>query len=256
MNGRPILLFASVIIFISIVSCADSQSSTPARADSPIATARQLSGWFLGYSDAPAGRISWFLKLDSQTASGDIYLAPQVLALRKVSLTQDGKVSFEFGDKGEARFEGHISTGVTGKFYYSNGQTFETHLTRIDERWLSGENAAFAGVYSNVKFVPDAGDLVGEELLLIPLTSGFGGSLIFYEGVPGNIYALTDVESKNGTISFAIITHEGTQKFTAQLSSGTVILKKIANETPASNPSVLPKAKTLSEALSSQTTAR
>lgn len=238
-----------------LVSCADSRPFTAPRLDSVGAIPeRQIDGWYLGYSEVPAGRIGWFLQLDSQAASGKIYLPPQILTLKNLVITRDDKVSFQFADNDHAGFDGDINTGITGKFSYSNGSSFETHLTRIEEKWLTPEYASFAGLYSNVKFVEEAGDLVGAELLLIPQSDGLGGILTLYEGVPGNIYALTNVQIKNRTISFAIVTSEGTQNFTGQLSSANIVIKKVVNESPEPDSIVLPKQKKLVDLLSNQTT--
>jgi hypothetical protein len=255
MSGRTFLVFLVASIFISLVSCADSRPFAAPRPDAVDATPkRQIDGWYLGYSEVTAGRIGWFLQLDSQAASGKIYLPPQILTLRNLVITRDDRVSFQFEDNDQARFDGNMKAGITGKFFYSNGRSFETHLTRIEEKWLTQEYAVFAGLYSNVKFVEEAGDLIGAELLLIPQADGLGGILTFYEGVPGNIYALTNVQFKNRTISFAIVTGEGIQNFTGQLSPDNITIRKVVSKGPEPDPIALPKQKKLVDLLSNQTT--
>ena len=253
-NRRAFLVFLGASIFISLVSCADSRPLTAAGTDSVATTERQVDGWYLGYSEVPAGRIGWFLQLDSQAASGKIYLPPQILPLRNLVITRDDKISFQIEDKDRARFDGDINAGIAGKFFYSNGRSFEAHLTRIEEKWLTQEYAVFAGLYSNVKFVEEAGDLVGAELLLIPQADGLGGILTLYEGVPGNIYALTNVQIKNRAIRFAILTSEGIQNFTGQLSSDNIIIRKVNHESPETDSIALPKQKKLVDLTSNKTT--
>jgi hypothetical protein len=250
-----LLVLAAVSTSIWFVSCAQPQPFAAGRPDYFAATSeREIDGWYFGYSEVPAGRIGWFLQLDSRAASGKIYLPPQILTLRNLVVSRDGKVSFKFEENDLARFDGDINDGITGKFSYSDGRTFETHLTRVQDKWLTQEHAIFAGLYSNVKFVEEAGDLVGAELLLIPQADGLGGIFTLYEGVPGNIYALTNVQTKNRAISFAIVTSDGIQNFTGQLASDNIILRRVVKESPESEPIALPKRKKLVESLSSTQT--
>lgn len=225
-----------------------------ARQDSVRASTRDIVGFYFGYSDVQAGRIGWFVQLDSRTASGKIYLPPQVLPVRNLIVTQDGKISFQFEDNNQVRFDGHIDAEITGEFSYSNGRSFETHLSRIDEKWLTDKYAGFAGLYSNVRFVAEAGDLVGEELLLFPQSDGLGGILTTYEGVPGNISALTNVQTSNGAITFEVVTNEDVQKLTGQLLADKVVIKKLGNNNPQPEPITLPKRKNLKDSLSSSQT--
>jgi hypothetical protein len=254
-SERTFLVFLGVSISISLVSCAASGPFTTATSHSfEAAPDPQIDGWYFGYSEVPAGRIAWFLQLDSRVASGKIYLPPQVLNVRNLVITRDGKVRFQFGDNDQARFDGDLNAGITGKFFYSNGRSFETHLTRVEEKWLTQECAVFGGLYSNVRFVEEAGDLIGTELLLIPQADGLGGILTLYEGVPGNIYALTNVQMKDHTIAFAIVTSRGIENFAGELSSDNIVIRKIVNERPEPDAIALPKQRLLVDLSSSQTT--
>lgn len=256
MTGRTVLYLAAVSIFIWLVSCTDSRPSAEAPADSFGAPSdRQIDGWYFGYSEVPAGRIGWLLQLDIRTASGKIYLPPQILTLKNLVITPDGEVSFQFEDNNQVTFEGNLKDGViTGKFSYSEGSSFKTRLTRVEEKSFTQEYAVFAGLYSNVKFVEQAGDLVGAEILLIPQANGLGGIFTLYEGVPGNIYSLTNVQIKNRTISFAIVTNNGVQNFIGQLSSDRIIVNRVGSERPEPEPITLPKRKDFVESLSSGNT--
>lgn len=255
MTGKIFMVFVAAVTLTSILSCAHSWSDTAPQSDSSTASSEgQVDGWYYGSSEDPTGRVSWFLQLDSRTSSGKIYLPPQILTLRNLVI-QSGKVSFEFGENSDdARFDGMINDGLTGKFSYLNGRSFEAHLTRIEEQWLNQNYAAYAGLYSNVRFVEEAGDLVGAELLLVPLATGLGGSLTEYEGVPGNIYALTNVQMKDGSIAFAVVTHNGLRNFNAELSSDKVVIKRTANQNIEPNPLLLTKRKNLVDSLSSNHT--
>jgi hypothetical protein len=179
----------------------------------------EVKGFYYGLTKTEVGNVHWFLELDSNATVGKLYLPPSILSVSRIAIDPAGNTTFQIEDNSRtvATFNGQLTKDIKGKFVYVDGRQFETELTRIDEKWFSREEAVHAGLYSNVKYVEEAGDLVGAELLLIPKESGLGGSLTIYEGVPGVAYALSDIQIVGRHISFEIVTSGGKRKYSGQL---------------------------------------
>ena len=59
------------------------------------------------------------------------------------------------------------------------------------------------GTYSDMRYVPDAGDVIGTEIKIVFTGKGFQGALQIAEGSPGTLM-LVEVEQKGNSISFSI----------------------------------------------------
>jgi len=59
------------------------------------------------------------------------------------------------------------------------------------------------GTYSAMRYVPDAGDVIGTEIKIVFTGKGFQGALQIAEGSPGALM-LVEVEQKGNSISFSI----------------------------------------------------
>jgi hypothetical protein len=62
----------------------------------------------------------------------------------------------------------------------------------------------WSGVFSDVVFVEEAGDLVGVEVLLLHLSGQIQGAVTFYEGGPGSPLSFGRPNVNGDTISFAL----------------------------------------------------
>jgi len=243
-----VLVLVGSVLFLRGFPQTLNKRRTDADVQDPIFAQKVLNGYYFGTSNVPAGRISWFLRLDSVKGIGELYLPPQIIQLRSIVLKPNGDFSFSLLEDKRlvAKFEGRIDGNIRGSFVYADGHTITATLDEVRPEWFEQETASYAGVYSDVKYVQEAGDLVGTELLLIPQANNLGGSLTVYEGVPGNIYALSDVRLSGRTIQFSIVTGTGIEKFSGQLSSDKIILEK--REAVESNSS-LPKINSLMDCL-------
>ena len=246
-SSLVLVLVCSVLLLRSFSQTAD-QGRTGEDVQHSAFGQKILNGYYSGISDVPAGRISWFLRIDSEKGTGELYLPPQIIHLRSIVLKPNGDLSFNLveDERSVARFEGRLDGNIRGSFVYADGHTITATLEEVRQDWFQQETASYSGVYSNVKYVEEAGDLVGTELLLIPQANSLGGSLTVYEGVPGNIYALSDVRLSGRSIQFSIVTSTGLKKFSGELSSDKIILEK--SETVESNSS-LPKINSLVDCL-------
>jgi len=240
--SRIIFAIAISSVLIAVTGCGDTGLIVNGSAgqnqsnSSGELTVFRINGLYHGYSDVSAGRIHWLLQLDSQTGDGRLYLPPQILVVHHFSINPSGAVALELEDEGNVvgRFDGYSRTsGITGEFKYKDGREFKTQLTKINERLIEAESSVLAGLYSNVRYVAEGGDLIGAELLLIPEQDHLGGSLTLYEGVPGNIYALDGQKLANGSVRFTIRTHNGPRTFIGQVSDDVITIsdEKSPNET-------------------------
>lgn len=225
-----LVLVCSVLLVGKFSSTND--RSVPNASAPPIKFNRAARGYYAGTSDINVGRVGWFLRLDSESGNGELYLPPRIIQLRDIKLKPDGPLDFNLIENGKsfAKFEGQLDGSIQGKFTYLDGNFITTTLEEVQAIPIQHQVAAYVGFYSNVRYVEEAGDLVGMELLLIPHKNSLVGSLTQYEGVPGGIHALSDVKLLGDSIEFSVITHHGIEGFSGKLSSGGLIVKKVGSD--------------------------
>jgi hypothetical protein len=80
---------------------------------------------------------------------------------------------------------------VTGFVVSSTTEADEKSQTRI------------TGTYTDMRYVSEAGDVIGTEIKIVFTGSRFQGALQIAEGVPGELI-LVDVEQKANSVSFSI----------------------------------------------------
>jgi hypothetical protein len=218
---------------------------------------QELSGFYFGSSQSQSDEIAWLLKIDMNPREGSLYMPPEVLKLSIVKPDQSNNLSFRsnagFGDA-VYEFNGQINqTGIRGTMAqkYPNpasNNTFNVVLNRFDASPL-GENRNFKinGMYSNVKYIEDSGDLIGKELIFISTSNGFVGILTSFEGVPTKPYALVDVKLIESNLQFSIRTNNGVENYNGKISNNRIAIKRI--DVPNGQSEVLIKNKSLSEIL-------
>jgi len=60
-----------------------------------------------------------------------------------------------------------------------------------------------AGIYSSMHYIPEAGDVLGEEIKIVASGKGYRGFLQFAEGSPSEVIEV-DVKVVGATVSFVI----------------------------------------------------
>jgi hypothetical protein len=221
---------------------------------------QEISGFYFGTSQSQSEEIAWFLKIDFESKTGSLYMPPEVLKLSIVKSDETNQFSFRsntgFGDV-IYEFKGEISrTGMRGTIYQiypdsKNNQTFEVLLQRFTPDSLSGSNdTEINGMYSNVKYIEDSGDLFGKELILISTSDGFVGLFTPFEGVPTTQYALMNIKRNENNLQFSLQTKNGIENYTGKILDNRIMLKHINR--PNGSPEVLLKNKSLSETLNLQ----
>lgn len=202
---------------------------------------QSLKGIYYGVSEDQGGQIVWIVYLDSETSMGRLYAPPANVKLSHIKTNAAGKVTFHLEDEkseevkpsigGADIFDGYITQdGIAGVFKLANSYTIQVSLKKVGCEPSAG---SIGGLYTNVKYVEDAGDLVGAELLLIPYCNGFIGAFTPYEGVPGNIYALIKPQVSGNNLQFAIKTNKGMEHFSGTIKSSQIMLKRMSPERDA-----------------------
>ena len=63
------------------------------------------------------------------------------------------------------------------------------------------EKTRVTGTYTNMRYIPEAGDVVGEELLIVRISTGYQGAFQDAEGVPGPL-VVVNITITGSRISF------------------------------------------------------
>lgn len=222
---------------------------------------RQLGGFYYGTSENRSGRLAWLIYLNPEEDSGGLYLPPRVIKLSHLEMSPEGRLSFDIisSNGGDAdTFNGQVtSTTISGSFKYSNGRTYDVELHKLDDKWIDHrESGGVSGLYSNMHYSEQTGDLAGVELLLLRKGSDLAGVFTRYEGVPSESYALIDAALSGSMLRFKIQTNGGQETYNGQLSSQDVKLKREdSGDTPYAETLVLPKRMDLLKLMKSSSTA-
>ena len=201
-----------------------------------INAAQDIDGFFFGVSLDHSARVAWFVKLNTKTGSGSLYVPPGPVKLSEVKINTNGQLTFRsdaaFGDVvyefsglvSQARIQGTIRR-IRPK---SVEDAEELILNRLNMNYAIGDNnAKVSGMYSNVKYIEESGDLVGKEVILIQTSEGLAGILTSYEGEPSDPYALTNAEVSGKSLRFAIQTRNGTENYEGLFSANRIKLKRV-----------------------------
>jgi hypothetical protein len=199
---------------------------------------QNLEGIYFGTSENRLGHRAWLLRLNSVTGEGTLYMPPDNLKLLEVKLSSTGKLTFRSdATLGEMiyLFDGQVtSNGIRGTFHFTQNQSpinkktgsAEVVLQKLETQSLSKERAeGISGLYSNVKYNEEGGDLVGEDLIFIPLKKGLAAILVSYENemLP---YAAVSILRSGNEIRFEIHTEAGVETYVGSVSTEKIVLRR------------------------------
>lgn len=210
---------------------------------------KHLKGLYFGTSESSGEVRAWLIHLDSRSGKGKLYMPPENLELTLVEVSPTGHVTFRsgvgFGDL-VYRFNGRLSSDVLeGEIRISRARpgsnetvgSVPVSLRRLAQPTEAARASHLGGVYSNVEYIEEGGDLVGDELILIPTDTELVGIFSSYENemLP---YATIDLKLPASTIKFKTRTAAGEESYEGVVSpDSTVILKRTdANADPDAEP--------------------
>lgn len=91
--------------------------------------------------------------------------------------------------------------------------------------WIHGqEKARITGTYTSMQYIPEAGDIFGEELHIVMGWTGYQGAYQDAEGVPGPL-VVVNIKVADGKISFDLPPGAGfvpPGKFEGTINDGTI----------------------------------
>lgn len=241
---------------------APQQRNNVASQNSEDAASQRLEGLYFGVSDNQLGRRAWLFRLDPQTGRGSLYIPPNNLELSHIEAKPTGRLTFHsdvgLGDVTYS-FDGQVtSDGIKGKFYIARarpsakeeiGSAMVT-LRKLDAQPSHERQAAnISGLYSNVDYNEEGGDLTGEELIIIPDREGLIGIFTSYENEMLPYAAVNITQSQDG-IQFRTRTETGEETYRGTLSPKKITLRRNdTNANAGAEPMVLFKKKEMLEIL-------
>jgi hypothetical protein len=197
------------------------------------------------------------LHINAKRSSSVLYLPPELLSITKLNLTSSGQLTFQTtGTAGEITysFSGQVSSDdIRGKFLTERkGRTVSEKLNEAEVvlQKIDLENVAkhpIAGLYSNMRYHEESGDVVGAMLILIPREKGIIGTFTPYDGslTPYAIYNV-QYSDKNKRLVFEIEKQGGKEPYSGAVSAGSVRIKLSDSKAfPNATTLILPKRKSL-----------
>jgi len=140
--------------------------------------------------------IAWLLAVNTRDTAGFLYEPLGAVSLCDLKFVSSDSLTFRsaVGRWACYRFAGHLDQDTLEGVIWvvperSRSRTppdsFHLALSRIRPTVAirRGSNS-ISGVYSNVWYHEGAGDLLGEEILLVEMSSGLSAATILYEGSP------------------------------------------------------------------------
>ncbi|PYV38608.1 MAG: hypothetical protein DMG06_25275 [Acidobacteria bacterium] len=199
------------------------------------------SGIFSGSSKDQYGERAWLVCLDPANRKGKLYLPPDVLDLSLSDLNEPIVLQSQkgYGDLvyvlelnlTERLLVGTIST--QRQVANTSKQLLKAEVSLEPVAFQDGWSEllqAPSGVYSNLKYVEEGGDLLGTELVLIRRSGGAAVGLITrFEGGPDGPYLLLDTNLRGDFLRFVIRTIHGKEVYSGVLSSSRLELKDETN---------------------------
>jgi hypothetical protein len=231
------ILFASLICICSTARSTMVVSGDPnvhSLAADPKRSDADLDGIYFGISEHLGGDRAWLLTLHFGKGQGMLYMPPANLEL---AVKRSGnEVSFrstrDLGDIVYV-FEGQLlSTGLSGTF---NINRQESTPEKIAHAYVTLKKVApskddrgggIRGLFSNVRYNEDSGDLTGTELIVFGQLHNLAAIFTSFEDDMVPYVARNLVQSPAG-ITFAVRTEAGEQRYTAQLVDRRLRLRRI-----------------------------
>ncbi len=201
-----------------------------------------ISGLYFGSFESEYGNLAWLLEFKNGHAK--LYVPPNNLDIRNLELKPEGSISFEtekgLGDL-HYKFSGQIiNDSLEGTIDLFSLRPFKANVTlrRIDTNRL--KQPEFYGLFSNVEYIEESGDLVGDELIILPISNDLFGIYTSYEN--GMISYATKIKRDGNSIKLNIQTEDGVLSFSGFLSLGELRLVLITEESESTQTEiVLPK---------------
>jgi hypothetical protein len=195
-----------------------------------------LDGFYFGTSKGELGERAWFLQLDFRTHRGQLHMPPGNLELRHVKISEPDRITFRSAtDIGDLiyQFEGHLRTnGIVGRFDLSRAtpggeKVFATAPVVLEKVDLPSNNwrRDITGVYSNVEYNSEGGDLTGEELILFWSRNKLRGVFTPYES-DMSPYATVDVVLSGTNLRFRVLTQSGEESYQGVFSRDRLKLRR------------------------------
>lgn len=196
-----------------------------------------MKGLYFGESNEQKGRRAWFFYFDPEKGKGSLYMPPNNLELHMKTISSDqitfrsetalGGIIYSF----DGQF---ISNSIRGNLYIKrirpsakeNVSRTSITLRKLDAHTSNkGGGVNISGLYSNVKYNEEGGDVVGEELILIPSEEGFEGifTSLSNEMIP---YLITNIVQSGNALQFDVCTGSGEETYRGTLLPQKVMLKR------------------------------
>jgi hypothetical protein len=207
--------------------------------------------FYFGVSNSESGRLAWVIDLGPE--GGTLYMPPDNLHIERPSVSDKGNLIFET-EKGLGgiiyKFSGQFEKGkIVGEFtYYGFNSVPERAPVSLEKIPKQNTQSNIEGLYSNVKFVKETGDLIGEAVVLIPSEHGIVGVFTSYDNemVPFAFYP----KEIGKQVEFDIETENRTQSFKGFLSTKEMRIRRSdSGVDKRTGLTVLPKKKELSDFL-------
>jgi hypothetical protein len=179
---------------------------------------------------------------------GKLYMPP--LALDFLSLKRDPNGRVEFRTEAEPGGEFYflvtgtvVGEGMSGVLEYVSVQQGTASRRYSIQGYVMGKNIRqdrWSGLYSNLRYVEETGDLVGVSFMYFDDLQRPVGLICFYEGQGGPILGFDKVERINDhQIRFRTQSFTGVENYTAVFSADSVTISRNDITPPLSIPSVV-----------------
>ena len=220
---------------------------------------QRWNGFYFGSSSGELGSRAWFLLLDFGTHRGKLHMPPGNLELTHLEISQVGRITFRSAkDIGDLiyQFEGHLQpNGIVGQFNLiratPQGEKAFAMAPVVVEKLEFPSNSRLSrnvtGVYSNVEYNSEGGDLTGEELILFWNGKKLTAVFTSYEG-DMTPYATEDVALTGTNIEFRVLMQSGEERYQGVFSRGRLKLRRTdVNVDPEASQMVLFKRKEIKD---------
>jgi hypothetical protein len=192
---------------------------------------RSVSGtFFFGTShDAKLGPLAWFIHLDENHRTGEMFVAPRMMKFSKLELREDGTLTFQspvFVGK-EYRFRGTLkSEAISGEMQLVNANSgdpldkWELAIAALppsqNSRTASAQQVGNVQ-YSNTAYSSEGGDQTGTDIRFFSTGTATTGMIVFYESYWGEPtftpLAFSQVTLDKGVIHFAVDLPSGVARY-------------------------------------------
>jgi hypothetical protein len=179
---------------------------------------------------------AWLFRLDFERGDGALYDPVNAIRLCDVVSDSTGAISWTSVPVLEIvrTFKGRTTRGgLSGTLEFNNIRTLTRRTIEITLDSIPSLDSMVSGIYSSRAYNEHAGDLLGEEVLLLTSQQRVWAAITKYEGTPQGPFALSNIEWKNDSLSGVYGTPVPMRALkivlrsdTLQLSDGTMLPKR------------------------------